>query len=78
MSRILNIVMAAAFLAVSLASASAQTPPAKKMSREHLREIQAKWKQNKPKLDACKMEVKKKGLAGDDRWFFMEECMGKS
>jgi hypothetical protein len=38
----------------------------------------AKWKQNRPKLAACRKEAKSKGLAGDDRWFFMEECMGKS
>jgi hypothetical protein len=65
-------------LIVPFANVSAQTPAPKTMSREHLREMQAKWKQNKPKLAACRKEAKSKGLAGDDRWFFMEECMDKS
>ena len=38
----------------------------------------AKWRQNKPKLKACRAEARKKGLAGDDRWFFLENCMGRS
>lgn len=84
MSRILNIALAAAIVIAPIASASAQTmaptakAPAKKMSREKLRGMKQNWSKNKPKLDACKKQVKSKGLAGDDRWFFMEECMGKS
>jgi sulfur relay (sulfurtransferase) complex TusBCD TusD component (DsrE family) len=78
MSRILNIAIAATFLVVSATGALAQTAAPKKMSRENLREMQAKWKQNKPKLDACKKEVKSKGLVDDDRWFYIENCMNKS
>jgi hypothetical protein len=49
-----------------------------KWTTQHIREMHAQWKANKGKLKACRKEVKRKGLAGDDRWFFMEECMGKS
>ena len=31
-------------------------------------DLLAKWRQNKPKLKACRAEARKKGLAGDDRW----------
>ena len=73
-------------LASSLVTASAQTPapaPAPKMSKlkltkERLKEMRANWSQNKGKLKACRKDVKSKGLAGDDRWFFIEECMGKT
>jgi hypothetical protein len=78
----------AAMLLVSAATvtASAQTTaptPEPKMSRmkltvERLKEMRAKWIQNKPKLKACRKEVKSKGLAGDDRWFYIEDCMGKT
>lgn len=78
MSRLLSVALAAAFLIVSLAHVSAQTPAPKKMSRQHLHELFAKWKQNRPKLAACKKEAKSKGLADDDRWFFIEGCMDKS
>ena len=33
---------------------------------------------NKTKLKACRVEVKRRGLAGDDRWFFIEDCMDKT
>jgi hypothetical protein len=33
---------------------------------------------NKPKLKACRAEVKKQGLIGDDRWFYIQDCMNKS
>jgi hypothetical protein len=82
---------AAVLLSVAIAGASAQTPapaaapaaPAAKMSKlkltaQKLRDMRAKWSANKPKLKACQTEVKKKGLAGDDRWFFIEDCMDKS
>jgi hypothetical protein len=75
----------AAMLLVSgtLVTASAQTadPAAQpKMSRmkltiAHLKEMHAKWSQNRPKLRACRKEVKAKGLVGDNRWFYIEECM---
>jgi hypothetical protein len=40
--------------------------------------MRAKWSANKPKLKACRAEVKAKGLAGDDRWFYIADCMDKS
>jgi hypothetical protein len=72
------------FVAGTLATASAQTPapaaakPAKmKISVASLKEMRVKWSQNKGKLKACRKDVKVKGLAGDDRWFYIDECMGK-
>jgi hypothetical protein len=70
----------------TLVTASAQTPaptaapkPTKmKLNRESLKEMRVKWGQNKGKLAACRKDVKAKGLAGDDRWFYIEDCMGKS
>jgi len=84
--------VAALLIAEAQSTASAQTAapapaattaPAAKLSRirltvEHLKEMRARWVQNKPKLKACRAEVKAKGLHGDERWFFMEDCMGKS
>jgi hypothetical protein len=78
--------VAALLIVGSLATASAQTaapaPEAKpskmKLTIERLKEMRAKWAMNKPKLKACRAEVKSKGLAGDDRWFYIEECMGKT
>jgi hypothetical protein len=49
-----------------------------KLTRQKLSEMRAKWNANKPKLKACRAEVRKKGLIGDDRWFFIEDCMDKS
>jgi hypothetical protein len=72
-------------VAGSLHSASAQTaaPAAAKPSRmkltvEHLKEMRAKWVQNRPKLRACRAEVKSKGLVGDDRWFYIADCMERT
>jgi hypothetical protein len=70
----------------TLVTASAQTAapaPEPKMSKmkltlERLKEMRAKWSHNKPRLAACRREVKAKGLAGDDRWFYIEDCMGKT
>jgi psiF repeat len=60
----------------------AATPTAKpsrmKLTVEHLKEMRAKWVLNRPKMKACRAEVKSKGLIGDDRWFYMEDCMGKT
>ena len=53
-------------------------PSRVKLTMEKLREMKAKWSANKPKLKACRHEVKAKGLAGDDRWFYLEDCMSKS
>jgi hypothetical protein len=64
--------------------AAAQTTPAPapapkmKLTKQKLSEMRAKWKANKPKLKACRTQVRKKGLTGDDRWFFIEDCMDKS
>ena len=78
--------VAALVLAGTLGSASAQstaqeTAPAKpshfKMTRERLHELRVKWKANHAKYAACRKAVKAKGLIGDERWFFMEDCMGK-
>jgi hypothetical protein len=78
----------AAMLLVSgtLVTASAQTTdpaPQPKMSKmkltmERLKEMRAKWSQNRPRLRACRKEVKAKGLEGDNRWFYIEECMDRS
>jgi len=78
----------AAILLVSgtLVTASAQTAdpahqPKKsrmKLTVEHLKEMRAKWIKNKPKLRACRKEVKARGLVGDDRWFYIEECMDRT
>ena len=70
----------------TLVTASAQTAdpaPQPKMSRmkltvERLKEMRAKWSQNRPKLKACRKEVRSKGLTGADRWFYMEDCMERS
>jgi hypothetical protein len=79
------------FVAGSLHAASAQTtapaatlapaaenPSKMKLTAAKLKEMRAKWSENKGKLKACRKEVKSKGLAGDDRWFFIEDCMGKT
>ncbi len=74
------------FVSATLVTASAQTAdpaPQPKMSRmkltvERLKEMRAKWSQNRPKLKACRKEVKSKGLEGDDRWFYIEDCMERT
>ncbi|WP_338828598.1 hypothetical protein [Bradyrhizobium sp. 27S5] len=87
-----RICLAAALLAIGLHAASAQTaapaapapaattakPSKIKLTMEKLRAMKAQWRANKPKLKACRGEVKSKGLTGDDRWFYIEECMGKT
>jgi hypothetical protein len=89
MSRISVYLVAAALVAGTAATVSAQTTapatttaPAKpskmKLTAEKLKEMKAKWASNKTKLKACRAEVKQKGLTGDDRWFYIEDCMGKT
>ncbi len=87
MFRIRVSVAAAVVLSLAISAASAQTPapaasPPKastlKVTAEKLREMRAKWSANRPKLKACRAEARKKGLAGDDRWLFIEDCMGKA
>ena len=92
MLRITVCLAAALLVAGSLQTASAQstTAPAAapaattakpgrvKLTVQKLKEMQAKWKTNKPKLKACRKEVKAKGLVDDDRWFYIADCMEKS
>jgi hypothetical protein len=49
-----------------------------KLTVEKLKDMKAKWSANKAKYKACRKEVKRQGLAGDDRWFFIEDCMEKT
>ena len=49
-----------------------------KLTAQKIREMKAKWSANKVKLKACRVEVKKQGLTGDDRWFYIEDCMDKT
>jgi hypothetical protein len=73
-------------VAGGLHAATAQTAPAAsdakpskmKLTMQKLRDMKAKWSANKPKLKVCRQEVKAKGLAGDDRWFYIEDCMNKT
>lgn len=61
------------------AATNTAKPPGKmKLTMQKLKDMKAKWSANKPKLKACRAEVKSKGLAGDDRWFYIEECMDKT
>jgi len=60
-------------------SAPATTKPSRvKLTVEKLKEMQAKWATNKPKLKACRKDVRRKGLAGDDRWFYIADCMERT
>ncbi len=82
MGRVIVCLTALVLIAGSLHTASAQTTETKssrtKLTVQKLKEMKAKWTANKPKLKACRQEVKAKGLTGDDRWFYIEDCMGKS
>jgi hypothetical protein len=44
-------------------------------AQPHERQRTPKWRQNKLKIQACGVEARKKGLAGDDRWSILESCM---
>jgi len=59
-------------------SAHSAKPSRVKLTVARLKEMKAKWAANKPKLRACRKEVKRKGLSGDDRWFYIEECMERT
>ena len=93
MLRTITCLVAALLVAGSLHGASAQTttaapaassaPAAAKPSRmkltvEKLKDMKARWNANKGKLRVCRKEVKAKGLVGDDRWFYIEDCMEKT
>jgi hypothetical protein len=87
-----RICLAAMLLAASLHAASAQTaatpavpaasteakPGKIKLTMQKLKDMKTKWSANKPKLKACRTDVKAKGLIGDDRWFYIEDCMNKT
>ena len=88
-----RICLAAVLLAASLHTVSAQTaapattapaatteakPGKIKLTMQKLKDMKAKWAANKPKLKACRAEVKAKGLIGDDRWFYIQDCMEKT
>jgi hypothetical protein len=91
MFRISVCLVALALVAIPLSAAMAQaTPPAAttssdsakssriKLTVAKLKEMKAQWRANKPKMKACRADLKNKGLVGDDRWFFMQDCMTKS
>ncbi len=60
------------------ASTDAKPPGKIKLTMQKLKDMKAKWSANKPKLKACRAEVKAKGLIGDDRWFYIQDCMEKT
>jgi hypothetical protein len=65
--------------AETAAPATATAKPSRmKLTVEHLKEMRAKWIQNRPRLKACRAEVKSKGLSGDDRWFYIGDCMDRT
>jgi len=64
--------------ATTASPAPAAKPSRMKLTADKLREMKAKWQANKGKLKACRKEVKAKGLVGDDRWFYIEDCMDKT
>jgi len=82
MLRIITCLVAALLVTGSVHHASAQTTDAKpsrvKLTIGKLKEMKAKWLANRPKLRACKKDVRAKGLTGDDRWFYIEDCMEKT
>ncbi len=68
---------------VAAAPAAIQAPAAPKPSRikltiEKLKDMKAKWSANRGKLRGCRREVRAKGLVGDDRWFYIEDCMDRT
>ena len=76
------LLVTASFQAASAETANEAKATAKpsrmRLTVEHLKEMRAKWVQNKPKLKACRAEARSKGLSGDDRWFYIEECMDRT
>jgi hypothetical protein len=83
-----SVCLAALLLVAGLHVASAQTsagpgtgvtkPSRAKLTVEKLKEMKAKWSANMPKLRACRVEVRRKGLSGDDRWFYIADCMERT
>ena len=68
----------AATAAPAAGTGSEAKPSRIKLTVQKLKEMKAKWSANKPKLKACRQEVRRKGLVGDDRWFYISDCMDKS
>jgi psiF repeat len=86
---IVTSLVSVSLLAIARPAALAQAPtsttespapkPSKlKLTKEKLQEMLTKWRQNRPKLRACRAEARKKGLDGDDRWFFISDCMDRT
>jgi hypothetical protein len=70
---------APAATAAPVAGSGSEAKPSRiKLTVQKLKEMKAKWSANRPKLKACRQEVKRKGLVGDDRWFYISDCMDKS
>ena len=59
-------------------AAPSAKPSRLKLTAEKLEEMRARWHANRPKLRACRKEVRANGLAGDDRWFYIVDCMERS
>jgi hypothetical protein len=81
MHRVSACLVALSLVAGPVYTASAQTtakPSKVRLTIEKLNEMRAKWSANKPRLKACRQDVKAKGLTGDDRWFYIEDCMNKA
>jgi hypothetical protein len=68
----------AAAPAATTAAPATPKPSRMKLTADKLRDMKAKWSANKGKLKACRVEVKKQGLVGDDRWFYISDCMDKT
>jgi hypothetical protein len=64
--------------AATTAASAAAKPSRLKLTAERLKEMKAKWLQNRGKLKACRVEVRRQGLVGDDRWFYISDCMDKT
>jgi hypothetical protein len=65
--------------AATAAPATTDAKPSKmKLTMQKLKEMRATWLANKPKYKACRTEVKRQGLTGDDRWFYIQDCMNKT
>jgi hypothetical protein len=60
------------------AATSTEAKPSRiRLTVERLKEMRAQWIKNRPKLRACRAQVRSKGLEGDDRWFYIEDCMDR-
>ena len=68
----------AAAPAATTATPATAKPSRMKLTVEKLKDMKAKWSANKAKYKACRVDVKKQGLVGDDRWFYIEDCMAKT